>query len=244
MNASLKAAGSDLGKTIGALITKNGTAKVTVSLNDQKIGLGTAKEYVWWAKCTREIVYSSKAAERSDRKPVVLEAARFSYLWTAADALFSRPGVHALIGTAHAKDELANFRTLFDFAGIPAAVVAARRQALLDILTTEITVQEPIPGLGRQTLRIWEMIYFKYTSTPQKKRSIGRYMGQCILQGSAFSPDLPFLIYASRNWHFHGVLVTSSLRGPAGRPLHYYKTLNEILAELFKRFAVKVLAIV
>jgi hypothetical protein len=114
----------------------------------------------------------------------------------------------------------------------------------LDILTTEVTLQEPAPGVGRSTLRVWEMIYFKYTSTPQKKKGIGRYMGQCVLQGTTFAPDLPFLIYASRNWHFHGVLLTSSLRGPPGRPLHYYRTLNEALAEFFDRFAAKVSAIV
>jgi hypothetical protein len=244
MNASLKAAGSSLGKSIGTLISKNGAAKPSVILNDQKIGLGTAKEHIWWAKCTHEIRYSTTGAAQSDRKTVVLEATRFSYLWTAADALFSRPGIHTLIGTAHAKDELSNFRALFTYAGVPAASIASKRQALLDILMTEVTLQEPAPGVGRSTLSVWEMIYFKYTSTPQKKRGIGRYMAQCVLQGTPFAPDLPFLIYASRNWHFHGVLVTSSLRGPPGRPLHYYRTLNTALAEFFELFAAKVSALV
>jgi hypothetical protein len=243
MISLLKDAAASLGRSIGALKARSSGPGVTIALNDQKVGLGTAKDYLRWAQSMRDINYLGRPERLSDRRPVVFEATRFSYLWTAADAMFSRPGVHSLVGTIHHnKGELGNFKSLFDFAAIPASVVNSKRTTLLDILRTEIATIEPIPGIRRKILPVWQAIYFKYTSTPEKRRGIGKYIGLCLTSGQQFAPDLPTLVYGSRNWHFHGVLLSTSFRGPAARQLLYYRTLNETMAEFFASFATNLLA--
>lgn len=241
MKTTLIAAKKSFGAAIAELIKKQAAAGNTVALNDQILAFGTANDYIRWAASTKEILYHKLSERNSDRKPVVLESTIFTYLWTAADALFSRPGVHALIGKKPLKNnELGKFKNVYEFAAIPSADVTAKLKTLLDILNTEIELQEPVPGSVRTKMKIWEMIYLKYTVARQRTMGIGLYMHDCIASGQPFSPDLPTIVYASRNWHFHGVLLSSAFRGPVQRQLLFYRTLNEVMADVFGQFSSKI----
>ena len=224
--------------TINARIDATG---VTHDLLERKIAFGIARDHARWAASLQDLVYSRRSENESDRKPVFLEGMRFSHLWTATDALFSRPSLHLITGAPSGRSELQKFTNLFSFSALSPNVISTARSQLLNLLNIEVHVTEPLPGAIPANLRVWKIIYYKYTVALQRKRSMGRYMRDCLANGTPFSPDLCPLIYASRNWHFHGVFGSSAFRGPAARPLVYYKTLNSILSQFLQEFASRAL---
>ena len=245
MSAAIDSARASLGQCQRKLhISIAASGAITSEQNDQKLSLGIAQDFLRWADSTGEVLYLRKAERNSDRKPVILEATRFSYLWTATDALFNRPGIRQLVGMPpNARKEIVRFKLLLNFANLPAALIHQKKQALLNTLCMEVHIQEPIPGTNRTEFRVWEVVYYKYTTPQERKRGMGQYMHDCLVNGTAFDPDIASIIYASRNWHFHGVILTTGFRGPPERPLQYYRTLNETLGEIHKGVAARFLAL-
>ena len=58
-----------------------------------------------------------------------------------------------------------------------------------------------------------EVIFFKYTLAHEQTRELGKKLSAAASSGSYAALDLPTLIYATRNWNVHGVLLSSAFRG-------------------------------
>ncbi len=75
------------------------------------------------------------------------------------------------------------------------------------------------------TPKLFEVIYYKYTTASEQARGFGKKLAAASAAGTISSVDLPTIIYATRNWHVHGVLLSSSFRGPSKKFELYINTL-------------------
>jgi len=85
---------------------------------------------------------------------------------------------------------------------------------------------------------ILEVIYFKYTVTREQSRGVGRKLLRAAITGNYRHLDLPTLIYATRNWNIHGVLLSSSFRGTRKKFNVWIDTVNIALARILEGAAV------
>jgi hypothetical protein len=131
-----------------------GNAPLPVVERELQIGFGLCADYQRWAATLGELSFSTKREARSSRTQGLTESTRFGYIWTGTNALFSRDSVLRLANGAAAlppnMSELRRFRLIFDFAQVPAALVADERTLLDDLLGMECKAQ---PLLGRQQRR-------------------------------------------------------------------------------------------
>jgi hypothetical protein len=79
---------------------------------------------------------------------------------------------------------------------------------------------------------ILEVIYFKYTVASEQSRGLGKKLLKAATTDNYESLDLPTLIYATRNWNIHGVLLSSSFRGTRKKFNLWIDTINLTLAEV------------
>src|ERR1019366_8452311 len=76
----------------------------------------------------------------------------------------------------------------------------------------------------------FEVIYYKYMTASEQSRPLGKKLAAASAAGTISSLDLATIIYATRNWHVHGALLSSSFRGPRKRFELYINTINKALA--------------
>lgn len=204
-----------------------------------QIGLGTAADWVNWASRLRTLDFSSSIKRGSPRSNSYLETTRFTFAWTAANALFSRDLVLQRLHTGHLPTgEIERFRLLFGEAGITPPQEAA---FLAPLHATLSSAREPeeFPWAILQTVRIIDLIYYKYTPDSYRgKGKAGKAIKAVVVDGRPVtSLDLPTLIYATRNWTVHGSLVDSSFRGAPQQYQLYVTTVTKALAATIAGYA-------
>lgn len=78
------------------------------------------------------------------------------------------------------------------------------------------------------------MIYYKYTVAHEQTRGLGKKLFHAATSANYLPLDLPTLIYATRNWNIHGVLLSSSFRGTRKKFNIWIDTVNLALARILE----------
>ena len=188
---------------------------LTTAHAELQIGLGTCADWIAWAASLRTLDFSSARKRRSPRSVNYLESTRFTFVWTGANALFSRDQILArLTSSALPASELDRFVILYR----AAALSSTEQAALLAPMhrTLGLTRKpEAFPWAPLSSIRIIDLVYHKYTPDMYKSRGAAARRVKDVATGAQpiTSLDLPTLIYATRNWILHGALVDSSFRG-------------------------------
>jgi hypothetical protein len=130
--------------------------------------------------------------------------------------------------------ELASFCILFRHAALSAAEVAGFETLLHQLLASEMDVEHFPWGPRRSPLTTLDVIFFKYTVARQQKLGVGKKLSQAITSKTYNHLNLPTLIYATRNWNIHGVLISSSFRGPSKKFNVWIDTINLALAKILE----------
>ena len=205
-----------------------------------QIGLGTAGDWLAWASRLRSLDFSTAVKRGSSRAKSILESTRFTYTRTAANALFSRDQVikHFQTGSLPS-GEFDRFLLLYRNSGISTAD-EARLVAPLHATLDLIRHPNAFPWATIPNVRIIDLIYYKYTPDAYKGLGRpGRAIKDVVLNGDPVtSLKLPSLLYASRNWTFHGSLVDSSFRGSPQQYQFYITAVTKALAEIIGGYAV------
>jgi hypothetical protein len=157
-------------------------------------------------------------------------------MWTAANALFARSAVIELLDPAarSKRSELDRFRVLFQHSGLPAGRVSAIESTLHALLALPMHVQHFPWASVNMPPTILDVIYFKYTVTSEQTRGLGRKLFQAVSTNNYGPLDLPTLIYATRNWNIHGVLLSSSFRGTRKKFNVWIDAINAALASVLE----------
>jgi len=203
-----------------------------LSSNDYErlMGFGIASDWIGWAHALKELTYTVKRRTNSDRAGSVNEATRFTFMWTAANALFVRPTITDLIAQRSTRSELDRFRILYEKTAMDTAEEARLLVTLHSLLSVTVKVKHfPWPTVGTYPTLL-ELIFHKHTVPDQQRMGIGRKMHQAINSNNLNLLDLPDLIYATRNWTIHGVLLSSSFRGTSKKFKLWIDTANHALA--------------
>jgi hypothetical protein len=112
----LRKASTNLGQSAKAIAAKSGRTALSASDYEILIGLGIALDWIGWARDLDCISYTNSKRESFERAYGTSELTRFTFMWTAANALFSRGSILSLIdpSTSGIGSELERFRILFD----------------------------------------------------------------------------------------------------------------------------------
>ena len=204
-----------------------------------QIGLGTAGDWIAWASRLRALNFSSSIKRGSRRAKSYLESTRFTYTWTAANALFSRDRVMKHLHKGKLPPgELSRFRLMYGDSGLSGSNEA---QILAQLHATLSSLRHPdeFPWAPLAEVRIIDLIYYKYTPDAYKGRGpSGQAIEAVVIGGQPVSSlDLPTLIYATRNWTFHGSLIDSSFRGAPQQYQLFITTITKALAATIGGYA-------
>ena len=103
--------------------------------------------------------------------------------------------------------ELDSFCVLFRHSDLSAAEAAGFETLLHQLLASEMDVEHFPWGPRNSPLTTLDVIFFKYTVVKQQKLGVGKKLSQAINSKIYNNLNLPTLIYATRNWNVHGVLI-------------------------------------
>jgi hypothetical protein len=210
---------------------------------EMQIGFGLSADWQRWAAALDDLHFSSASEERSSRTAGLTESVRFNCMWTGTNALFARDSVLSLAIQPAPLPQLggeeSRFRVLYNFAQVPEPIIFAEQKLLNQLLGMECEA-EPLAGvLNKPPYTMWEIIFYKYTVEPQRKRGIGRLIGSALADGACPYLDIPAIIYGARNWNVHGVLLSSSFRGTRRKYEAFMNSLMLVLSEVLARIGVK-----
>jgi len=180
------------------------------------------------------MAYSDRKHSKSKRRYGLQELTRFTFMWTATNALFARPAVLNLLDSSlkAGASELDRFRALLRVSGLPPADASAFETKLHTLLDTEMQVEQFPWASGAGPVRTLDVIYHKYTVATEQARGVGKKLGHAVTNRNYSGLDLATLIYATRNWNVHGVLITTSFRGPEQKFNLWIDTVNTALAKV------------
>jgi hypothetical protein len=203
---------------------------------ERVVGLGIACDWLSWAQSLKFISYSDRGHSKSKKKYCVQELTRFTFMWTAANALFARSSIIGLLDPAAGskKGELDRFRVLFQHCGLARNDAATFEATLHKLLASEMEVKHFPWASANSTPTTLEVIYFKYTVASQQSFGVGKKLHRAATTKNYSGLDLPTLIYATRNWNIHGVLISSSFRGPVKKFNLWIDTVNSALAKVLE----------
>jgi hypothetical protein len=220
----------------GAAKAKAGPGGLTVSEYERVVGLGIACDWLKWAHSLHSLKYSNTRQSGSNRAYGLQELTRFTFMWTAANALFSRPAIIDLLDQTMGANatELESFRVLFRHSSLSVTEATGFESVLHKLLASEMHVDHFPWGLRSSPITTLDVIFHKYTVAKQQKTSIGNKLSQAITTGSYSNLDLSTLIYATRNWNIHGVHISSSFRGPHKKFNVWIDTVNFALARVLE----------
>ena len=233
---SLNRAARTFGQCAKAVENNNGPAVLSVAAYERLIGFGICCDWLGWARQLKDLTYSQKARAKSERAYGMTELSRFTFAWTAANALFSRTAILELLDPTPEtrRSELERFRVLFEHSGLPASAIRAHEVNLQSILALPMHVGYfPWPAINTPPT-ILEVIYFKYMVASEQGRGIGRKLLRAAATNNYSELDLPTLVYATRNWNIHGVLLSSSFRGTRKKFNFWIDTVNLSLAQMLE----------
>ena len=234
----LRSALKEIGLCAKAIAAK-APAPLTPEHAELQIGVGTCGDWVAWASRLRALDFATSIKRGSPRAKSYLEATRFTYVWTAANALFSRDRVLQRIAPGPLPSaELERFRVIYTAAQLSHAAEASY---LAPLHTTLGSVRKPeaFPWAPLASVRIIDLIYYKYTPDFYKgKGETAKAIQKVAVDGDTItSLDLPTILYATRNWMVHGALLDSSFRGAPQQFQLYMTTVTCCLADVLGRFA-------
>jgi hypothetical protein len=225
-----------LGECAKAVKAKAAPAGLNPTEYERIIGFGIARDWAGWARHLQSITYSNVRYATSDRAYGLSELTRFTFMWTAANALFARSAIIELLDPAAGskRSELDRFRVLFQHCDPPVGDAKATETTLHSLLALPMHVQH-FPWASVNTPpTILEVIYRKYTVASEQNRGLGKKVLQVITTGNYTALDLPTLIYATRNWNIHGVLLSSSFRGTRKKFNLWIDSINGALATVLE----------
>jgi hypothetical protein len=235
-----------LGIALDRISSRAGPSRPLSQLEkDQKLGLGTARDWIRWAVALENIRFKTKGENVSARRQGIVESVRFTQIWTGTNALFSRDSVLSVLGLLPANEnELARFRIVYASAGISTspeeASILQTLYALLDMEcdTDDVAPMLTLPASPPRNPHLaapsyptmWEVIFSKYLRPTDRTRGIGRVIGHELAAHRHPRPDGPVLIYGARNWTVHGMLLTSFFRGSRRKYETFIDNINLLLA--------------
>lgn len=233
---SLRRTARTLHRCAKAAKDKSGLGGPTHLETERFVGLGIAGDWLDWAQSLESMNYSNKRLSKSDRVYGLQELTRFTFMWTAANALFSRPAVIDMIGSTLGSNgsEPERFSVLFRSCGLSRADASAYEKTLHALLATEIAVDSFPWASTSSPITTLDVIYYKYTVAKQQNTGQGKKLFQAASTKIYNYLDLPTLIYATRNWNIHGVLITTSFRGPKRKFNLWIDTINLALARVLE----------
>jgi hypothetical protein len=236
VTSMLRHATTDLGQCAKAVNTKAASSGLTIVEYERLIGFGIACDWVRWAHDFQSINYSDRRRSESDRAYGLNQLSRFTFMWTAMNALFARSAIIELVDPAPISNgsELNRFRVLFQHSGLPTVDTNAFEATLHSLLALPMHVQHFPWTSVNSPPTILEVIYFKYTVASEKKYSLGKKLLHAATSKNYSDLDLPILIYATRNWNIHGVLLSSSFRGTRKKFNVWIDTINMSLAKVLE----------
>lgn len=205
------------------------------------IGFGTACDWINWAKHLQKLSYVNKRRNRSERAHAMNEITRFTFIWTAVNAIFARSEIMKTLEPTFSDrtSELERFRLLFNHSGMLPSEIAGSQTILHSLLSQPMHVKQ-FPWTSFNTPpTVLEVIYFKYTTAKEQGRGIGTRLSTAARTGNYVNLDLPVLIYANRNWNIHGVLLSSFFRGTRKKFDLWIDTINLSLARIIEGVAVE-----
>lgn len=231
----LKRATQHLGQCVRT-IAKPGRASLTPTAYEILIGLGIAHDWIGWARDLDCLSYSNPKRDSFERAYGTSELTRFTFMWTAANALFSRSSILTMIDatTSGSGSELERFRVLFDGASLSDTDKKAYVKNLHALLSLPMQVQHFPWAAVNSPPTLLEVIYFKYTVAHEQNRGLGKKLIGAAITKNYATLDLPTLIYATRNWNVHGVLLSSSFRGTRKKFNVWIDTVNLALAKVLE----------
>lgn len=235
--SELRTAVKELGQCAKQIAAK-APAPITPAYAELQIGAGTASDWLAWASRLRELDFATSIKRGSPRARSYLESTRFTYAWTAANALFGRDEVLRPVTTGKLPTtELARFRAIYALACLTTAEESAYLAPLHATLELQRATKE-FPWAALPAVRVIDLIYYKYTPSGYKSKGpAARAIADVALGSkSVTSLDLPTLIYATRNWTIHGSLLDSSFRGAPQQYQLYITTITKSLALVTGRF--------
>jgi hypothetical protein len=232
-----------LGQCAKTVEGKRGSSGLTPLEYERIIGFGIACDWLGWARHLLSLNYSSKGRSQSDRAYGLSELTRFTFMWTATNALFARSSIIELLDpSAGTKaSELERFRVLFHHCGLPPHDASALAATLHSVLALPMHVQYFPWAPVNSPPTILEVIYFKYTVAHEQTRGLGKKLFRAATTKNYHALDLPTLIYATRNWNIHGVLLSSSFRGTRKKFNIWIDTVNMGLARVLEGTAIALL---
>jgi hypothetical protein len=242
----LKKASKSLGQCAKAVTSKPSGTIFSAPDYEVLIGLGIALDWIKWARDLDALTYSNPKRGSFERAYGTTELTRFTFMWTATNALFSRGSILKLIDptTTGSGSELERFRVLFDGSLVSVGVVKAYVKNLHALLALPMHVQYFPWTSVNSPPTLLEVIYFKYTVSHEQNRGIGKKLLQAATSANYHALDLPTLIYATRNWNIHGVLLSSSFRGTRKKFNIWIDTINLALATVLEGTATAILKVI
>src|SRR5579863_941297 len=101
---------------------------------------------------------------------------RFTFMWTAANALLSRASILTMIdpSSSGSGSELERFKVLFDASALPDANKKAYVKNLHALLSLPMQVQHFPWTAVNSPPTLLEVIYFKYTVAHEQSRGLGK----------------------------------------------------------------------
>ena len=214
---------------------------LSAEISEQIVGIGVAGEWVRRAAEMERITYVGDQLNRSQRQAALVELLRYGFAWFALNAVFTRPALLTVIGSAASTrlgskpqtslggraSEFEQFLRLFQLAPLPERAEQTRK--LHELLARPTTPRLPDRPSGTSVPTL-SALHTKYL--PRTARGVtGRAVADAATSGSVNTLDLPTLLYAFRNWAVHG----NALDGAFGtRPgfLTYVGVLVDVLAEV------------
>ena len=241
--AILTVAKSVLGKGAAKIASRSGR-KGGLSDDEKQmiVAFGTARDWLRWAASMSDITFFSKGERDSARKAGILESIRFLQIWTAANALFSKDPIIALVrhspGSAAPDGELKRFKVLYEFAKIPPVRETEYSQTLEKLLGMDCKAADVIIKItGNNSPTMWEVIDQKYVTPAYQNRRPWKRIHSALAAGKKPTVILPEVKYLARNWAVHGVLTSSFFRGSKMKYLTFVGTLIKATADVLQRTA-------
>jgi hypothetical protein len=141
---ALGRASKTLGQCAKAITAKTGQTALSTFDYEMLVGVGIALDWIKWARDLNSISYTNPKRGSFDRAYGTSELTRFTFMWTAANALFIRDTVLKLLDPSRAAkgSELERFRVLFDGSSLPNSDVNAFVRNLHAILSLPMHVQQ------------------------------------------------------------------------------------------------------
>jgi hypothetical protein len=199
------------------------------------IGLGAARDWIRWARALEDLNFSVRAERRSARAAGITESVRFNQMWTATNALFAKDSIlKEMTAAALPFPELKRFELVYAFAKLDATTEAHCLKTIKDSLGMACRATGVTSVLGGSDPTMWEVIDQKYSRPADRQRGLGKVIKTALLAGTIPNPSGPELIYGTRNWAVHGMLLTSFFRGSRQKYITFIDSITLLLSCVLK----------